>query len=145
MCMCIIQTLHLDKSSSPSDKVMMYKYVGAGIIVFLIIISIVAGIIYKRFRNRGKCYLIKYNIKDATVIIATIVKDTTLMIHMDIIVNIILFDNIRNTWSNSYLLISRYNNVQMIDNDSNECVHIILEFQRVQAPQYKSSKYCVCF
>jgi len=42
-------------------------------------------------------------------------------------------------------LISRYNNVQMIDNDSNECVHIILEFQKVQAPQYKSGKYCVCF
>ena len=99
MCMWIIQTLHLDKSSSPSDKVMMYTYVGAGSIVFLVIISIVAGIIYKRFRNRGKCYLIKYNIKDATVIIATIVKDTTLMIHMDIIVNIILFDKmfIRNT------------------------------------------------
>ena len=78
---------------------MMYTYVGAGIIVFLIIIGIVAGIIYKRFRNRGKCYLIKYNIKDATVSIATIVKDTMLMIHMDIIVNIILFDKmfIRNT------------------------------------------------
>ena len=78
---------------------MMYKYVGAGIIVFLIIIGIVAGIIYKRFRNRGKCYLIKYNIKDATVSIATIVKDTMLMIHMDIIVNIILFNKmfIRNT------------------------------------------------
>ena len=93
MCICIIQTIHLDKSSSPSDKVMMYKYVGAGIIVFLIIISIVAGIIYKRFRIRGKCY----NNKDVTVIIATIVKDTTLMIHMDITVNIILFDKIRNT------------------------------------------------
>jgi len=32
---------------------MMYTYVGAGIIVFLIIIIIVTGIIYKRFRNRG--------------------------------------------------------------------------------------------
>ena len=83
----------------------MYKYVGAGIIVFLVIISIVAGIIYKRFRIRGKCYLIKFNNKDVTVIIATIVKDITPMIHINIIVNFILFDImfIRNTLSNSYI------------------------------------------
>ena len=105
MRICIIQTLHLDNSSSPSDKVMMYTYVGAGIIVFLVIISFVAGIIYKRFRTRGKCCLIKYNSRDVSVIIATIVKDTTPMIHINIIVNFILFDImfIRNTWSNSYI------------------------------------------
>jgi len=55
---CIIQTIYLDNSSSPSDTVLMGAYAGAGLVVCLII-GIVAGIIYKRFRNRGKCYLIK--------------------------------------------------------------------------------------
>jgi len=55
---CIIGTIYLDNSSSPPDTLLMGTYAGAGLVVCLTI-GIVAGIIYKRFRNRGKCYLIK--------------------------------------------------------------------------------------
>ena len=48
----------LGKSSSPPDTVLMGAYAVAGLVVCLTI-GIVVGTIYKRFRNRGKCYLIK--------------------------------------------------------------------------------------
>ena len=70
MDICIIQILTLDNSSSPPDTLLMGTYAGVGLVVCLTI-GIVAGIIYKRFRNRGKWYSISYNNNDVNVIITT--------------------------------------------------------------------------
>jgi len=57
MRICTRYTLYSDKSSSPSDIVLIGGSVGASALVFLTTVAFVAGIFCKRrwFGNRGEC------------------------------------------------------------------------------------------